>query len=79
MMQAGTFRAQTLWDGHDAIYFEDDDDDGVNETIAIIREVMQRPRWFDFGVPIEVKIGSNWADAKVIEPHQYWKDGAICG
>jgi uracil-DNA glycosylase family 4 len=78
MFNAGSLSARSLWDGHDAIYFEHDDNDAVNESIAIIREVMQRSRWLDFGLPVEVKIGHNWADAKVIEPNQVWRDGVIC-
>lgn len=73
------FTARSLWDGHDAIYFENPDNDSVNEAIATIRRVMETPRWFDFGVPVEVKVGTTWANAQVIEPHQVWKDGAIVG
>lgn len=77
LFKGGRFPARTLWDGHDAIYFECDDSDVANEVIAITREVMQTPRWFDFGIPVEVKIGHDWADAKEIKVGQVWKDGAI--
>lgn len=71
------FPATMLWDGHDAIYFECLDDDRVNEAIASIRQVMETPRYFDFGIPVEIKIGQNWADAKEIRPDQVWRQGAI--
>jgi DNA polymerase I-like protein with 3'-5' exonuclease and polymerase domains len=71
------FTARSLWDGHDAIYFENDDNDSVNESIAIIRREMEKPRWFDFGHPVEIKIGRDWADAKEIKVGQVWRDGAI--
>jgi uracil-DNA glycosylase family 4 len=67
------FSARSLWDGHDAIYFECDDGDVVNEVVETIRQVMETPRWFDFGLPVEVKVGRNWADAKVLKPDEVWK------
>lgn len=57
------FPARSLWDGHDAIYFECPQNQ-VEEACRTIKEVMERPRWFSRGIPVEIKVGQNWADAK---------------
>lgn len=67
------FPARSLWDGHDAIYFECNNGDIVNEVVATIKWVMERPRWFDFGIPVEIKVGSNWADTRVLKSGDVWK------
>lgn len=59
------FPAHTLWDGHDACYFEVDESVAA-EAIQMIKEVMEKPRWFDLGIPVEIKMGRNWADAKKV-------------
>ena len=52
--------AEMLWDGHDAIYFECDEDK-VDEACEMIKQVMERPRWFDRGLLVDIKVGPNWA------------------
>ena len=57
--------AQSLFDGHDAIYFECDANK-VAEAVAQIKVVMERPRWFDIGLPVSIKVGPNWSEGKVV-------------
>lgn len=74
MYKQHEFPARSLWDGHDAIYFECDGDvvfEGkkavvtgpAKEAIDQIRMIMEMPRWFDTGIPVEIKVGTNWANA----------------
>lgn len=80
LYRQGKFPARTLFDGHDAIYFECDGGWVVDpknpkrviptgvaaEVVPMIKEIMERPRWFDFGIPVEIKVGQNWAEGKVV-------------
>ena len=73
-LSEGEFPARSLWDGHDAIYFETKNSiKVVNQVITTIRQVMETPKWLDFGLPVDIKIGTNWADAKELKRDQIWK------
>lgn len=63
MFREGTFPARSLWDGHDAIYFECPSS-AAEDACRMIKQVMESPRWFERGIPVDIKVGPNWADAK---------------
>lgn len=78
--RTGNLAARSLWDGHDAVYFECDGDwtlsangklaiptGAAAEAIPTIKQIMETPRWFDMGIPIDIKVGYNWAEAKEID------------
>ncbi len=65
LWREGKFPARMLFDGHDAIYFECDAN-LVSEAVPMIKQVMERPRWFDLGIPVEIKSGQSWATGKKV-------------
>lgn len=71
MWKKGILPARPLWDGHDAIYYSCPPE-AVHEAVAMIKATMSKPRWFDLGMPVDVKVGLNWGEATdYSEDHQY--------
>ena len=71
--QAGTSQARPLWDGHDALYFEvpllqdasiEDNIAHVGKSVDLIYRTMSLPRYFEGGIPVEVKVGPNWTESE---------------
>lgn len=69
LIKQGKFPGHTLFDGHDAIYSEIYSQSVLDEACSIIKEVMERPRWFKRGIPVEILTGVSWSKADLKEWH----------
>lgn len=67
VIKAGKFPGHTLFDGHDAIYSEIYSPDVLDEACSIIKEIMERPRWFKRGIPVEIMSGVSWSKSDLKE------------
>lgn len=63
------YNSFVLIDVHDAILFEFDPQ-YEDQVCSIIKEVMEKPRWFDRGIPVEIKTGLNWGEGVKWRPNR---------
>ena len=71
MWERGELPARPLWDGHDAIYYSCPPD-RVHDAVQMIRSVMSKPRYFELGLPVDIKVGANWGEATDYkDTHEY--------
>lgn len=71
--KAGQLAARPLWEGHDALYFEvplipgatvSQNIEWIGKSVDQIYRTMSLPRYFDIGIPVEVKVGPNWTESE---------------
>lgn len=68
LFKARKLPARPLWDGHDAIYFSCPPE-AVHDSVPLIQATMSKPRYFDLGMPVDVKVGPSWGESSDYSPH----------